>query len=108
MLGAKGGANQALERLPSFSPCREFQFAPRAWSCSACLCPASGPLGKGIVEIGSNCSSFKDGFSAIIPPVNHRSHKEVPTEYSLGAFTVVLLALYVQRAGNTQILPSKR
>lgn len=29
MLGAKGGVNQALERLPSFSPCREFQFPPQ-------------------------------------------------------------------------------
>lgn len=71
MLGAKGGMNQVLERLPPFSPCREFQFPPRVHGCSACLCPASGPLGRGRGKIGSNCSGFKDGFGAMRQSVNH-------------------------------------
>lgn len=58
-----GGTEEVQTRLlkdfPSFSPRREFQFAPRVRSCPACPRPATSLL---VEEIGSDCLElFRDG-----------------------------------------------
>lgn len=51
-----------LKDFSSFSPRREFQFAPRVRSCPACLQPATSLLGGRHTEIGSDwLELFRDG-----------------------------------------------
>lgn len=61
-----GGTEEVQTRLlkdfPSFSPRREFQFAPRVRSCPACPRPATSLVGGRRTEIGSDCLElFRDG-----------------------------------------------
>lgn len=86
MLGEKGGANQALERLPSL-PVENFNL-PQEYRVAqhACVLHASGPLGRGTGKIGSNCSSFKDGFGAMIQSVNHSIKKKSADKVFSGWF----------------------
>lgn len=61
-----GGTEEVQTRLlkdfPSFSPRREFQFAPRVRSCPACPRPATSLLGGRRTQIGSDCLElFRDG-----------------------------------------------